>query len=412
MKSKLLIALAILFSFATRAQVVFKNDGPNKIYVAIGYFKPASGWTSQGWFPIEPNEEKVVFNHIGLSNPNFYYCATIEGCDKGFFGESELYVNAKDPFTIPNAEVVKNYANPLLKRYKFRQVNLSGKSKYVVTLNTYNTVCYGKPQGKWLILLDKEGEDVQKNEDAVSHREVTFDKGVPIGWCKDFYPDGKVKAEFKLLSYSPLVYDGKCTWYKPNGSLEREVVYRVGSPISATTYLENGQKVVSNARYEIVKLPVQSFYINSTSNETWKGGKSKTVFPVNLPKGTVEWYYEFTASRDAGQVQQNVKNFGLASQLATILDQSGILSASVDMLTSPPGGDLCNIYLMDQKYYNSFLSDGQIRHYPIGSRLNYRSGVVQIRDISIDGPIIGIRNPDMVYGINVSIQVIAIISKI
>lgn len=78
-----------------------------------------SGWNTMGWYPIEPGEEKTVYNSSALSNPNLYYCVTIEKCDQSFFGEHPLYLNIQKFFTIPNADKAVNYACPLMKPYQF-----------------------------------------------------------------------------------------------------------------------------------------------------------------------------------------------------------------------------------------------------------------------------------------------------
>lgn len=410
------IFLSLFFSALTTlcfGQVKIKNSGTSKLFVAICYYENSTGWTSKGWFQIEPNSEKEIYNYNQFNNPNFYYCATIENCDKGYYGDFALYVNTKDAFTIPNADKDANYVNQRLKKYKFKQVNLKGRSDYTIDLKPSNLTCNDKMQGKWTFSLDRDGEYAEKKEDAVYYREITFDEGRPIGWCKDFYADGKVKSEFKLVKYNPVVYDGKCVWYKQDGTIEKETVYKNGSPTNETAFGSSGETITKKVLYETVELPVQNFYINSTSNETWKGGSSKTVYPVELPEGTVEWYYEFSASRDKAELQANTEQFTLAAQLTSLVDKTGILKATVNMLTTPPGGDVCNVYLFDGKYYNLFLSDGDWRHYPTGSRLNYKSGIVQVRGLStINRPMIGIKNPDGYNGIHVSLQVVAIVSKL
>lgn len=407
--SLLLLLFIIPVSFA---QVIFKNTGWNKVLVAIGYYTNTTGWTTKGWYTIEPNEEKSVYNYTLFNNPNFYYCARIDNCDKGYSGSSALYVDVQNSFTIANADKQTNYVSNFIQKYNFIPVNLKGRTRYVIELQPVNLTCNGNPQGKWRLSLDRDGNYAEKKEDAVYYREITFDQGRPLGWCKDYYGDGKIKAEFKLASYNPVAYEGKCTWYKPDGSVEKEETYKNGAAINTTAFFTNGQEIKKVAHYEVVELPVQNFYLNSTSNETWKGGRSKTLYPVTLPEGTVEWYYEFTASRNETEVQNNTKQFRLASKLSSLVDNTGLLSATMNMFTAPPGGNVCNVYLTEEKYYNIFFADGNYMHYPSGSRLNYNSGIVQVRGLHITQPMIGIKNPDGFYGIHVSLQVVAVVSKI
>lgn len=82
------------------------------------------------------------------------------------------------------------------------------------------------------------------------------------------------------------------------------------------------------------------------------------------------------------------------------------------MLSTPPGSDVCDIFLFEGDYYNNFLNGTSFNHYPIGTRQNFKSGVVQIRNQPLKKPMIGIKNNDLTYGINVSIQIVAVVSKI
>jgi uncharacterized membrane protein len=401
------------FTVVAMSQVKIKNSGTSKVSVAICYYANNTGWTSRGWFTVEPDSEKVVYNYKPSMNPNLYYCATIEGCDKGYFGDLPMYVNVKDAFTIPNANKEANYTNPSIRKYNFKQINLKGRDDYTIELQPLNLICNEKKQGKWTFALDKEGEYAEKKEDAVFKREITFNAGEPIGWCRDLYNDGKIKSDFKLTSFNPVIYDGKRTWYRKDGSIEKEILYKKGFSLNETQYNLNGEALSKKAHYKTVELPVQYFYINSTSNETFKDGKSKTVYPIQLPEGTIEWYYEFTASRNEAEVKANAEKFNLASQLTSLIDKTGLLKSSINMLTEAPGGDICNIYLFDSKYYNSFLNATEFRYDVLGSRLNYKSGIVQVKDVrNILTPMIGIKNPDGFNGVHVSLQVVAIVSEI
>ncbi len=207
-------------------QVIFKNTGASKISVAICYNDNASGWTSKGWYVIEPNNEKMVYNYNALTNANFYYCATIENCDKGYFGENALYVNTKENFAIPNVGKQASYVSEFIKQYKFRHISLKGRSSYIVELQPTNLTCNGKRNGKWRLALDRDGDYAEKKEDQVYYREITFDYGRPLGWCKDFYNDGRKKAEFKLINDDPVVYVGRCIWYTQEGNIEKETIIK------------------------------------------------------------------------------------------------------------------------------------------------------------------------------------------
>lgn len=408
---KIFTILFLAFFIQSFGQVIFKNNGSRKIYVAIGYYDKS--WTTKGWFPIEPNQEKSVYTPKIFGNNVFYYCATIENCDSGIYGSTFMPVDKINPFTIPNADTNKNiYNNSNIESYKFIETKINNFLEETRININYNLTCYGQKQGKWRMGLDKEGNFAEVEEDIRFYREINFENNIPKGWAKDYYPNGKLKAEFKLLSYEPFKYDGTCTWYKNDGSIEKELTYKNGVPISQTTSNFNGENITKQATYEVVKLPIQNIYLNSTSNEFWKNGKSRVIIPVDLPEGTVEWYYEYTSSRNKETVQSSSDSFKLASDLSNLIDATGLLNISINMLSTPPGSDVCDIYLFESEYYTNFLNGSHFNHFTTGTRQNFKSGVVQVRNQPLKKPMLGVKNNDMTYGINVSVQIVAIISKI
>lgn len=407
------IITLLLITFFAQAfgQVIIKNTGSKKIFVAIGFYEKST-WTTKGWYTIEPNHEQNVYNPKLFGNTKFYYCATIESCDMGIFGNSNLYVDKQNAFTITNADNNFNYNNPNITKYKFVEVTLNTLEKTEINIVYNNLTCYNKKQGKWKIGLDKEGNFAEIIEDIRFYREINFENDVPKGWCKDYYSDGTLKAEFKLLSFQPFKYDGKCTWYSKDGIIEKEVIYKNGIPNSETILKNNGETSTKQASYEVVKLPIQNIYLNSTSNEFFKGGNTRSIIPVELPEGTVEWYYEFTSSRSKELVQANAQQFKLAAELTSIIDKTGLLSATIGMFSTPPGNDICDIYLFENEYYNQFLNSQSFNEFPTGTRQNFKSGIVQVRNLPLNRPMIGIKNNDMSYGINVTIQIVAVVSKL
>jgi hypothetical protein len=67
-----------------------------------------------------------------------------------------------------------------------------------------------------------------------------------------------------------------------------------------TTYADQVERYLVSKQYVPKKVvSLTEFYINSGSNSTFKGGKSRVTFPVLLPPNTVQWYYEFSTYRDA-----------------------------------------------------------------------------------------------------------------
>jgi uncharacterized membrane protein len=411
MKKLLLLLVLSTYTLHGLGQVIFKNSGTSKIFVAYCFGNVITGWTSKGWFPVEPGEEKPLYNITVLGSPKFYYCAKIAGCDQGYYGTVQLMADDRHAFSIQHADRAQAFANPDIKQIGFREINLAGRTTYLVELKPMNLTCNGQRQGKWRVPLDKEGDYAEKQEDAQYYREITFADGRPLGWSKDYYLDGALRGEFKLTQAKPAIYDGKCTWYKKDGSIDKELTYQNGAVINSVNYDSNGVPISQNTRYEAIALPVQNFFVNSTSNESFKGGHSKITYPVNLPPNTVKWYYEFSASRSEEEVKSISANFSAASKLASMVDKSGLLSLSIDIFTAPPGANYCNVYIMDQQNQLFFLNKQGSHYLPNSSRLNFKSGIVEVNEPNLKNPVIGIANPDLSIGVNVSVQVVAIVAK-
>ncbi len=165
---------------------------------------------------------------------------------------------------------------------------------------------------------------------------------------------------------------------------------------------------------EYVPTVIQSsmdFFVNSGSNATFKGGKSRISFPVSLPSGTVEWYYQFTASRDKEEVQNTKGSFNLVGNLAKLIDQTGTLGFGVDLLTQPPGSDYCDVYLLTYENVSLFEAKVQYSYLTAGTRENIKSGLIKMSGGANRTYYIGIKNPDASHGISVAIEVVAVVQK-
>ncbi|MEM9388834.1 MAG: hypothetical protein AAGA02_00085 [Bacteroidota bacterium] len=163
-------------------------------------------------------------------------------------------------------------------------------------------------------------------------------------------------------------------------------------------------------KVEVVQ-KAQKFYINSGSHATFKGGKSRTTLPINLPANTVKWYYEFSASRNENEVDNVSNALDLAGELSVLLDQSGILQLGINMLNQPPGSDYCDIYLIDHDNYTPFLSKQQFMQYPEGTRENLKSGIVEVECCHNSPLYLGLKNPDYKDGVHVVVEVAAIVKE-
>lgn len=153
----------------------------------------------------------------------------------------------------------------------------------------------------------------------------------------------------------------------------------------------------------------EKYYINSGTNALFKGGTSRVALPIQLPQNTVEWYYMFTASRDEEEIKKTKSSINLMGQLTRLIDPTGISKIAVNMLTAPPGGNVCDIYLLDPVNRPLFEAKTQYSYFLEGSRENLNSGAIKIKSALSPLSYIGIKNPDGAQGIHVVIEAVAII---
>ena len=232
------------------------------------------------------------------------------------------------------------------------------------------------------------------------------------------YPDGNTKysndsfqdiKDFKITVNERSIYGFS---FASNHAFDRDarlVVERI--PESETSVDFNpAVSWKETYRVEVVQKP-QKFFVNSGSNAAFEGGKSRIVLPVNFPENTIKWYFTFSASRDESQIESDLSAFSLASELSTIIDQTGLLSFGINQITQPPGADYCDIYLLDHENSSLFTLKQDFSYFTEGTRENYKAGVIEV-ECCINLPTyLGIRNPNNFHGIHVVIEVAAIVKK-
>ena len=168
-------------------------------------------------------------------------------------------------------------------------------------------------------------------------------------------------------------------------------------------------------KYDAVTViaPTQQ-YINSTSNEKFKGGSSKITVGINLPPNTVEWHYIFTASRNKAEIAKVSRSFDLVGNLSkALLGANGkILSIGINAITVPPGADYCDVFVLDQINQNSFVNNLQFSYIKSGSRQNLKEGKATIPvSQNKSSQFLGFRNRDFWHGIHIAYEVVAIVKS-
>jgi hypothetical protein len=168
------------------------------------------------------------------------------------------------------------------------------------------------------------------------------------------------------------------------------------------------QSNAQTSKQDYMVVPIisqQSFYLKGGSRAMGRSS-SRQVLPINLPANTVEWYYTVTTRSRRGQFS----NSNLTGQLVKLVDPvSGIATkASVSVLG---GTGVCDVYLMTNphevnRYVNKLPAVSFLMN---DSREHYVSGAVPVKDFLDGSCFLVIRNPSSSRGVNVNIEVTAIV---
>lgn len=179
--------------------------------------------------------------------------------------------------------------------------------------------------------------------------------------------------------------------------------------VNDTTYGEPTTRLKKIASLDTKSLQNEKFYLNSWSNAVLKRGKDRVVFPIYLPENTEEWYYIFSASRNEKDISNTLNSFSLASELTGIINSKESVSNSVTSLSTPPGADICDVYVLDDSNVELFTKKEDFEYKIDASRENYKSGLIQVKEDYGSKVYLGINNPDNLHGIHVGIEVVAVI---
>ncbi|QNF31385.1 DUF1036 domain-containing protein (plasmid) [Adhaeribacter swui] len=414
--NKLLLALLVSLSFLPcMAQLKVVNPSDYPISLAVGYYADKGlikGWSTLGWVNIAAHDSTNLLPR-GVAGDSFYYYGRVSGCDQVYEGQYGLFIHPTDAFQVSNAaseapiSLTKGVA-----KVPFVKVDLPANSRnYRLVLPKVNCTQTGKRQGNWTIYLDRDKEETSTPEDASYIRNVKYQNGEPTGIVRDYYyPSKKLQWDGKLLGNNLEIKHGTCFTYDENGKKREEATYQNGQLVGEIRrWNEMGKEVVVRKSYKAVKvLDPQKGYLVSYYNP----GKSRTVIPVKLPANTVAWYYEFTASRNQAEVAASQAKFQLLSQLTTLVDETGITKLAVASLSTPPGGSICNVYLMKEvKQADSFEAKKEFYYDREGSRTSLSSAVVPIKSNEAKYVSLGLQNPDNLYGVHYALEVIAIVEE-
>ncbi|MDR3678733.1 MAG: hypothetical protein P4L41_02130 [Flavipsychrobacter sp.] len=164
-------------------------------------------------------------------------------------------------------------------------------------------------------------------------------------------------------------------------------------------------------RKVVTILPEQVFYLNGGMHADLLNGKSRVYYKIDLPQNTLGWCYALTTTEN-----KNTTSLHLAEQLSKTVDPTGVTAIAIDAAFAPTGVSLVDVYLMDQQNIELFMrkvdnNGGKFSYKISGTRMNFNSGVVPIKIERSGTWYIGIKNPSPSVGINVHLEVVAIVEE-
>lgn len=147
----------------------------------------------------------------------------------------------------------------------------------------------------------------------------------------------------------------------------------------------------------LLEITNKTLSVNSSSNAYFSGGKTRDVIKIELPKGTINWYYRVTVL----DIKSNY-SYSYNETLAYLL------SNKKTMDTYSPTSFGIDFYLLGHTGdVNSFLETGNnnFRSYPTFTKTNTNSFVNYSNFIN-ENLWIGIKNPNASQGLKVIVEVV------
>lgn len=244
-----------------------------------------------------------------------------------------------------------------------------------------------------------------------SYKDVKTATFKTLGKKGNYWLQAPDKDLYQLIIKNSNSKDSKISLNFKVNSFNKQAPVIAYKEVADTTYTAPIKTDTEVTELKTISLQQDNFYLNSRSNDLLKGGKSRVLLPIALPKNTVSWYYVFSASREEQDIKNTIKSFGLASTLSNYIDTKNSFSGAVENLNPPPGANICDIYLLNEENALLFKQKEDYVPYLFGSRENYKSGIVNIKNNNTGTYYLGLNNPDNIYGIHIGIEVICIIEQ-
>lgn len=162
--------------------------------------------------------------------------------------------------------------------------------------------------------------------------------------------------------------------------------------------------------YKTVTLIEQRNYYLNGGARSYLGGKSRVTIKVDLPANTKRWYYSFSTS--PGENGTQMLNLGM--QVAATMSTGGLGAAVASSIQVPSGSGSVDVLVLPTEYKDLFLNkdDGSWKFYQDVSLQNSRQAVQSIDNNYGNAFYLGLRNPSAMDGINIFIEVVAIVEEV
>jgi len=192
--------------------------------------------------------------------------------------------------------------------------------------------------------------------------------------------------------------------FSGNGEL---LISRVPSSESTASFNTNVTR--KKVYHPVYVQATQEFTIHSATHIT---GSNKEIVPIALPANTVKWFYKFSASRNKSEMAQVKDGLKLFDEIVSMCGTEGkVTAACVNLLSTPPGSDNCDVYLLDEQNHVLFNNNTNFQYTEEGTRTGLMSGKLEINSAIGQTYYLGIVNPSTFYAINVVVEVVAITQK-
>ncbi len=133
----LLAMCSIAYINNVKAQLKFKNNEITPIFISIVYYDATDdyrGYTSEGWFKVEPNSIVTIIPTIKYDT-YYYYAKDGNGAEWTGNGRYKFVIHSRESFKFKNADMAYNESYFDHKVFKnFKKIKCGTAREYMISL--------------------------------------------------------------------------------------------------------------------------------------------------------------------------------------------------------------------------------------------------------------------------------------